>query len=498
MLSENDPAMGISTIFLYDEQYYLPNFCQYIVNVDDPYDDRTATAFYKYRADEKMWFTMDQPIPQRKFDAFCRQMSAIEVEDAVKGQIPVSLTFLQCMDTNKVRDLNVLERWKKNDSAVNITAPLGEGEGGKLFSLSLHRHCSHGLVAGMTGSGKSELLISWLLSIACNYHPEDVSFVVIDYKGGSTATSLEKLPHVCGIITDVGSGIDRCFQSLEHELRRREAIFASVGAKDIKEYIKGYHKGEFKEAVPRLLIVFDEFKELIKERPVVKKMVDSIAAKGSSLGVHLILATQSPADAVDEGTWNNTQYQICMKVQNAAASKVMIHEPDAAMITQAGRAYVRVGTSEKAEIFALIQSAWSGAPYQENKEQGALEGYRTTQDQKDIMNERIQQYQNEGYSRGEAKKLAKEYVAEPGTSEHELGIAVDINADTSKCSSDAVYTWLANNAYKYGFIKRYPDNKIEITGVNNEPWHYRYVGVDAALEMQEKGLCLEEYIETLK
>lgn len=381
MLSENDPAMGISTIFLYDEQYYLPNFCQYIVNVDDPYDDRTATAFYKYRADEKMWFTMDPPIPQRKFDVFCRQMSAIEAEDAAaRGQIPSSLTFLQCMDVNRVRDLNVLERWKKNDSAVNITAPLGEGEGGKLFSLSLHRHCSHGLVAGMAGSGKSELLISWLLSIACNYHPEDVSFVVIDYKGGSTAYALEKLPHVCGIITDVGSGIDRCMQSLEYELRRREDIFASVGAKDIKEYIKGHHKGEFQEAVPRLLIVFDEFKELIKERPVVKKMVDSIAAKGSSLGVHLILATQSPADAVDEGTWNNTQYQICMKVQNAAASKVMIHEPDAAMITQAGRAYVRVGTSEKAETFALIQSAWSGAPYRENKEQGALEVRYVTMD----------------------------------------------------------------------------------------------------------------------
>ena len=381
MLSENDPAMGISTIFLYDEQYYLPNFCQYIVNVDDPYDDRTATAFYKYRADEKMWFTMDPPIPQRKFDVFCRQMSAIEAEDAAaRGQIPSSLTFLQFMDVNRVRDLNVLERWKKNDSAVNITAPLGEGEGGKLFSLSLHRHCSHGLVAGMTGSGKSELLISWLLSIACNYHPEDVSFVVIDYKGGSTAYALEKLPHVCGIITDVGSGIDRCMQSLEYELRRREDIFASVGAKDIKEYIKGHHKGEFQEAVPRLLIVFDEFKELIKERPVVKKMVDSIAAKGSSLGVHLILATQSPADAVDEGTWNNTQYQICMKVQNAAASKVMIHEPDAAMITQAGRAYVRVGTSEKAETFALIQSAWSGAPYRENKEQGALEVRYVTMD----------------------------------------------------------------------------------------------------------------------
>lgn len=121
---------------------------------------------------KKCGFTMVPPIPQRKFDVFCRQMSAIEAEDAAaRGQIPSSLTFLQCMDVNRVRDLNVLERWKKNDSAVNITAPLGEGEGGKLFSLSLHRHCSHGLVAGMTGSGKSELLISWLLSIACNYHP---------------------------------------------------------------------------------------------------------------------------------------------------------------------------------------------------------------------------------------------------------------------------------------------------------------------------------------
>ena len=155
------------------------------------------------------------------------------------------------------------------------------------------------------------------------------------------------------------------------------------------------------------------------------------------------------------------------------------------------------GEKVDSRIYPQLQQMFDDARA-EGLELFVREGYRTTQDQKDIMNERIQQYQDEGYSRGEAKKLAKEYVAEPGTSEHELGIAVDINADTSKCSSDAVYTWLANHAYKYGFIKRYPDNKIEITGVNNEPWHYRYVGVDAALEMQKKGLCLEEYIETLK
>lgn len=126
------------------------------------------------------------------------------------------------------------------------------------------------------------------------------------------------------------------------------------------------------------------------------------------------------------------------------------------------------------------------------------EGYRTHQDQEQILEERIQQYLDQGYSRSEAKELAEEYVAVPGTSEHELGIAVDINADTSKSSSDAVYNWLANNAYRYGFIKRYPPDKVDITGIDNEPWHYRYVGVEAAQEMQEQGLCLEEYIDQLR
>lgn len=155
------------------------------------------------------------------------------------------------------------------------------------------------------------------------------------------------------------------------------------------------------------------------------------------------------------------------------------------------------GEKVDSRIYPQLQQMFDDARA-EGLELFVREGYRTTQDQKDIMDERIQQYQDEGYSRGEAKERAEEYVAEPGTSEHELGIAVDINADTSKCSSDAVYTWLANNAYKYGFIKRYPDDKTEITGVNNEPWHYRYVGVDAAREIQEKGLCLEEYIESLR
>ncbi len=126
------------------------------------------------------------------------------------------------------------------------------------------------------------------------------------------------------------------------------------------------------------------------------------------------------------------------------------------------------------------------------------EGYRTQEEQQQLLEEKIEAYENEGKSKSEAKKLAEQWVAIPGTSEHQLGIAVDINADATKSSSDDVYSRLAENAYKYGFIKRYPSDKTDITGVINEPWHYRYVGKEAALEIYSSGICLEEYIDMME
>lgn len=124
-------------------------------------------------------------------------------------------------------------------------------------------------------------------------------------------------------------------------------------------------------------------------------------------------------------------------------------------------------------------------------------GYRTQEKQQQLLDEKTNAYENEGYSQSEAKQLAERWVALPGTSEHQIGIAVDINADTTYSSSDAVYEWLSKNAYKYGFIQRYPSDKTDITGVINEPWHYRYVGQEAAQEIYALGICLEEYIERL-
>ena len=126
------------------------------------------------------------------------------------------------------------------------------------------------------------------------------------------------------------------------------------------------------------------------------------------------------------------------------------------------------------------------------------EGYRTREEQQLLLDEKTEAYEMEGHSKSEAEKLAKPWVAVPGFSEHQLGIAVDINADHAGSTDDEVYTWLAENSWQYGFIKRYPSDKTEITGTINEPWHYRYVGKEAAREIVSQEVCLEEYVEMLE
>ena len=121
-------------------------------------------------------------------------------------------------------------------------------------------------------------------------------------------------------------------------------------------------------------------------------------------------------------------------------------------------------------------------------------GYRTAEEQQSLMDEKIADYKAEGYPAGEAVTKAEAWVAIPGTSEHQIGIGVDINADGIHSTGNKVYEWLNQNACKFGFICRYPPDKTEITGVINEPWHYRYVGIEAATEIQNQGVCLEEYL----
>lgn len=124
----------------------------------------------------------------------------------------------------------------------------------------------------------------------------------------------------------------------------------------------------------------------------------------------------------------------------------------------------------------------------------AGEGYRTSDEQRQMMEDKIAAYVDEGCSEKRAKRLAAKEVAQVGRSEHQLGLAVDINGDKLHSSNEEVYSWLAENAYKYGFILRYPKGKSDITGIEYEPWHYRYVGKEAAAEIFSHSICLEEYL----
>ena len=146
------------------------------------------------------------------------------------------------------------------------------------------------------------------------------------------------------------------------------------------------------------------------------------------------------------------------------------------------------GETVDARIYEPLSQMLADAA-DEGLEPFVASGFRTRAEQQGFMDDKINEYRSQGYGESEARALAEDWVALPGTSEHELGLAVDING-----ASYDLYIWLQQNSWRYGFIQRYPEDKTDITGISHEPWHYRYVGKDAAKEIYESGLCLEEYL----
>lgn len=289
--------------------------------------------------------------------------------------IPSVLTFLEMFNVSKIEHLNSLTRWRENNPTISLQTPVGVDAYGSDFMLDLHEkfHGPHGLVAGMTGSGKSEFIITYILSMAVNYHPNEVAFILIDYKGGGLAGAFEdpdrgiRLPHLAGTITNLdGSAVKRSLVSIQSELRRRQGIFndarklANEGTMDIYKYQQLYRDKVVTEPLPHLFIISDEFAELKQQQPEFMDQLISTARIGRSLGVHLILATQKPNGVVNEQIWSNSKFRVCLKVQEQADSQDMIKCPDAAALTQTGRFYLQVGYNE---LFALGQSAWCGAEY---------------------------------------------------------------------------------------------------------------------------------------
>ncbi|RCX13013.1 S-DNA-T family DNA segregation ATPase FtsK/SpoIIIE [Anaerobacterium chartisolvens] len=372
LLMKNNSLLGVSTILAFDKMQYLPKNCRYILEL---VSEATGLIYEKKKSSHRINFTPDK-ISAAKSEFVARRLAPVRLKQVgAEQEIPVSVPFLELFGVDSTEKLNIKTRWEGSETFKSLAVPLGLREGGDKLLLDLHEkyHGPHGLIAGTTGSGKSELLQSLILSLAVNFHPHDVAFVIIDYKGGGMANLFEDLPHLIGTITNLdGNQITRSLVSIKSEIKRRQEVLGEYKVNHIDGYQMLYKKKEAQNPLPHLIIIIDEFAELKSEQPEFMRELVSAARVGRSLGIHLILATQKPSGVVDDQIWSNARFRLCLKVQGREDSNEVLKRPDAGDIKHPGRAYLQVGNNE---IFDLFQSAWSGAKYNPGSE-GAGTGER--------------------------------------------------------------------------------------------------------------------------
>lgn len=357
-LTDKDQCYGIIVVWLAAEKELLPHSCDFVVEMNEDFQ-----GYYSLLQGSRTHVAFDK-VSEEIADGFARNLSLFRVQEREENNdIPLKVTFLEMLGVEFVEEMDVRGFWKKNRTLDSLRAPIGLKAGGRKKYLDIHEkyHGPHGLVAGTTGSGKSELLQSYILSLLILYSPEAVNLFLIDYKGGGMAGMFDGLPHLCGQISNLsGSSIHRAMIALKSENQRRQRVFAKYQVNSITDYMKLCYEQSDMEPMPHLLIVIDEFAELKKEEPDFMQGLISVAQVGRSLGLHLILATQKPGGVVDDKIWSNARFRMCLRVQEKQDSMDMLHKPDAADLMQTGRCCFQVGNDE---IYEIFQSGWSGAPY---------------------------------------------------------------------------------------------------------------------------------------
>ena len=383
---------GFSLVYLGSSLRDLPRECGYIIDLnqdggtnlgisldmtreDDRQRPRRARMFERSDVSGTLsQFDPDIMVTAEQATRFARALARVRLDLPEQRQtMPESIGFLEMFEVGNVAHLNIGQRWVEHDASQSLQTQIGIDEQGEPALLNLHEsiHGPHGLVAGTTGSGKSEFIITYILSLCVNYAPDEVAFVLIDYKGGGLAGAFENerhhLPHLAGTITNLdGGAIKRSLVSIQSELKRRQDMFNQArditgeSTMDIYKYLSFYRQGVLTQPMPHLFIVADEFAELKQQEPEFMDELISAARIGRSLGVHLILATQKPSGVVNDQIWSNSRFKVCLKVSDASDSREMIQREDAAEITQPGRYYLLVGYNE---MFLAGQAAYAGGAY---------------------------------------------------------------------------------------------------------------------------------------
>jgi S-DNA-T family DNA segregation ATPase FtsK/SpoIIIE len=276
--------------------------------------------------------------------------------DDADSMIPDSARLLELIHMPDPAPELVLAAWQRRGRTTKV--PIGIGADGP-FILDLSADGPHGLVAGTTGAGKSELLQTLIAVLCVANRPDAMTFVLIDYKGGSAFKDCARLPHTVGMVSDLDGHLTvRALDSLGAELKRREELLLHAGAKDIEDYWDAKKLQPGLEPMPRLVLIIDEFAAMVAELPDFVTGLIDIARRGRSLGVHLLLATQRPAGVVSADIRANTNLRIALRVTSPDESADVIDTSDAAFIAKStpGRCYIRSGASSP----VAVQSARIG------------------------------------------------------------------------------------------------------------------------------------------
>lgn len=333
------PGAGVYAICLDADERLLPAECQAVA----------ATGPEGLRVQQMMTATVREVRPDHVSPGWCGRLARAiapirDVSD--EGDTAGLPDFSRLLDVLRLEPPTseaIASRWDAGGRST--LAMIGESYDGP-FGIDIRRDGPHGLIAGTTGSGKSELLQSIVASLAVANRPDEMTFVLVDYKGGSAFADCVNLPHTVGMVTDLDTHlVERALVSLSAELTRREHILAAAGAKDIEDYQILLDRHQAEQPMPRLLIVIDEFASMVRDLPDFVTGLVNIAQRGRSLGIHLILATQRPSGVVSADIRANTNLRIALRVTDPAESSDVIDAPDSAQISKStpGRAYVRLG-----------------------------------------------------------------------------------------------------------------------------------------------------------
>ncbi len=273
--------------------------------------------------------------------------------------LPAHVHLAELVDTST--PAAVRDRWQAGGGRP--VAMLGVGTSGPV-SVDLVRDGPHALVGGTTGSGKSELLRTLVVSLALHASPEDLTFVLVDFKGGAAFDACAALPHVVGLVTDLDGGMGtRTIRSLDAELRRRERLLRAASVTDVDTYRRERAGRPELPALPRLVLVVDEFAALARDEPAVLEALVDLAQRGRSLGMHLVLATQRPAGVVNEHIRTNSDLRIALRMLEAGDSHDVLGSPQATTlpVDRPGRALVGRGAGGRAVAFQVAVVANRGS-----------------------------------------------------------------------------------------------------------------------------------------